>query len=163
MKLSKIALAPRVVDEEVAAFADEIRDRLGATLRMVDQIASIAERPASNDPVREQDVRVMIKLRRARDRFFGIDMFADPAWDILLELYASELTQMKISVSGLCEAAAVPPTTALRWVHALEEAGVIQRSPDRLDGRRIFISLSARGLEAMTNYFRLVPQGSTVI
>ena len=86
-------------------------------------------------------------------------MFADPAWDILLELYASHLGQQRVSVSALCNCAAVPATTALRWISALQEKLLIDRRPDPLDGRRYFISLTSKGLTAMEDYFRTVPSG----
>lgn len=163
MKLSNVALAPRAVDEGPAHQADDIRNRLSAALRIVDDIANVPVVRQGADPVQESDVRSLIKLRRARDRFFAGDIFADPAWDILLELYASELGQRRISVSALCMAAAVPPTTALRWINALESAGVIGRSADPRDGRRFFVALSALGLEAMNSYFRIVPKGTALI
>jgi hypothetical protein len=43
-----------------------------------------------------------------REQFFGPDLFADPAWDILLDLYAARLEQQRVAVSSLCIAAAVP-------------------------------------------------------
>ncbi len=36
-------------------------------------------------------IREAIKLRRLRDSYFPADLFADPAWDILLDLFAARL------------------------------------------------------------------------
>jgi DNA-binding MarR family transcriptional regulator len=110
--------------------------------------------------VSEHYVRALLKLRRQRDRFFGSDLFADPAWDILLELYASELGQFRVSISHLCIAAAVPTTTALRWIGLLENEGLVGRRRDPTDGRRQFIMLSEKALAAMNSYFRTVPAGT---
>ncbi len=60
------------------------------------------------------DVRRTIRARRLRDQFFGTALFEDPGWDMLLDLYAAELERGRVSVSSLCIAAAVAPTTALR-------------------------------------------------
>lgn len=88
-------------------------------------------------------VRELIKLRRLRDRYFASDLFADPAWDILLDLMASRLEHHQVSVSSLCIAAAVPPTTALRWIAAMTESGMLVRQNDPNDARRVFIGLSS--------------------
>lgn len=118
---------------------------------------------APDQQVSERDVRALIKLRRNRDRFFDAELFADPAWDILLELYAAALGQLRVPVTSLCSGAAVPATTALRWIGQLEERGLITRRPDPTDGRRCFLMLSSDGFEAMNGYFRTVPASSPLI
>ncbi|MEM1131964.1 MAG: hypothetical protein AAGH53_03415 [Pseudomonadota bacterium] len=99
------------------------------------------------------EVRQLIAQRRLRDRLFEGDLFADPAWDILLDLYASHLENISISVSSLCIAAAVPPTTALRWVSLMTRHGILQRRPDSEDKRRVYIELSEQAIAAMTAFF----------
>lgn len=84
--------------------------------------------------------RRYLKARRWREAMLPNNMFADPAWDILLDLYASESEGLAVSVSDACHAASVPATTALRWLSRLEQAGLIERSPDPLDARRIFLT-----------------------
>ena len=103
-----------------------------------------------------QFVRRAIAARAARQRYFASDLFADPAWDILLELYALECEQRRTSVSKLCIAAAVPSTTALRWIDKLYADGLLSRSADPLDGRRVWVSLSPQGLEAMLAYLESI-------
>lgn len=99
-----------------------------------------------------QYIRQILKARRQRDAYFGCDLFADPAWDILLEIYAADVSQQKISVSAACVAAAVPATTALRWLVKLEQAGILVRSADHLDGRRYWVQLSSSATDAMHRY-----------
>ncbi len=98
-------------------------------------------------------VRTMLKLRRKRENYFNATLFADPAWDILLDLYAAELEGQKVSVSSLCIAASVPPTTGLRWIGAMTADGLLQREHDPEDARRIFIRLSETAREALSSYF----------
>jgi hypothetical protein len=96
-------------------------------------------------------VRAIIRARRLRDQYFGGDLFADPAWDILLDLFAARLERRKVAVSSLCIAAAVPATTALRWIKTLTDLGLLVRAADPQDGRRVYIELSpktAEGVEA---------------
>ncbi len=99
-------------------------------------------------------MRAILRSRRLRDEVFGNDLFADPAWDMLLDLMAARLERTQVSVSSLCIAAAVPPTTALRWLRQLTERGLVQREADPEDGRRIFVALSSRGMEAMIRWLR---------
>ncbi len=99
------------------------------------------------------DIRRLIRLRRLRDNFFDSALFADPAWDMLLDLMAARIEQDRVAVSSLCIAAAVPPTTALRWIKAMTDHGLFERHADPDDGRRIFIRLSEAAALAMGRYF----------
>jgi DNA-binding MarR family transcriptional regulator len=98
-------------------------------------------------------VRQMLKLRRKRENYFNKNLFADPAWDILLDLYAAQLEEQKVSVSSLCIAASVPPTTALRWISTMTEDGLLIREHDPDDARRVFIQLSDMTRESLRAYF----------
>lgn len=101
--------------------------------------------------------REILRARRLRERIFGGELFADPAWDMLLELHAGHELDRRISVSSLCYASAVPPTTALRWVERLERDGWVRRSPDPGDRRRYWITLTEKGLTATRTYLRGLP------
>jgi DNA-binding MarR family transcriptional regulator len=103
------------------------------------------------------DIRAVRRARSLRDRFFNPRLFGDPAWDMLLDLYEAELSQSKVSVTSLAHGSAIPCTTALRWMNALISEGLVERRDDPLDGRRSFVSLSARGSEAMRDYFASLP------
>ncbi|RHW19418.1 MarR family transcriptional regulator [Sphingomonas gilva] len=94
-------------------------------------------------------IRAMIRARRTRDQYFAPELFADPAWDILLDLMAARLEGRDVAVSSLCIAAAVPPTTALRWISAMTEQGLLVRIADADDRRRVFIRLSNDAAERM--------------
>lgn len=99
-------------------------------------------------------VRTIIDARAARQRHFDSDLFADPAWDILLELYALRCEQRRTSVSKLCVGINVPMTTGLRWIDRLGKDGLIERESDPLDARRVWVSLSDRGFDSMSSYLR---------
>jgi hypothetical protein len=101
-------------------------------------------------------IRSIIRARRLRDQFFGSELFADPAWDMLLDLMAARLERQPVAVSSLCIAAAVPPTTALRWIKTLTEAGLFIRIADPRDGRRVFIELSHSAAEGMASYLAMI-------
>jgi DNA-binding MarR family transcriptional regulator len=98
-------------------------------------------------------VRSVIRARRLRSRYFQEDLFADPAWDMLLDLLQAEIAQLRVPVSSLCIAAAVPATTALRWLKTLVDQGLFVRRADPHDGRRVFVELSPEASQALRRYF----------
>lgn len=105
-------------------------------------------------------IRDIIRARRLREDLFGAGLFADPAWDILLDLMAARIEGRSVAVSSLCIAAAVPATTALRWIKQLTDAGLLRRVADPDDGRRVFIELTDNAATAMATYFAAVPSGA---
>lgn len=107
---------------------------------------------------RAKAVRRMLRQRRMREQYFPADLFADPAWDMLLDLYAARLERQPVSVSSLCIAAAVPATTALRWIKTMTDAGLFIREADPQDGRRIFIALAEAAFDALARYFEALEE-----
>jgi hypothetical protein len=98
-------------------------------------------------------VRRVIRRRQLRSRFFDGDLFADPAWDMLLDLTAARAERTRVSVTSLCIASGVPPTTALRWIGQMVEAGLFERVEDEADRRRAFVALTDKAAEAMARFF----------
>ena len=96
----------------------------------------------------------LYKLRRIRDKVFGnSEMFGEPAWDMLLDLMIAERKFASISVTSVCIASCVPPTTALRWLAILEFEGLVDRTRDALDRRRSFVRISEKGQRLMNRFF----------
>lgn len=156
-RLQALALELARLAEQLGAITtgnDETPDALADR-----NMAYRAEDPADHGPAIPPDpqrIRHLISLRRLRDRFFPSDLFADPAWDILLDLAASRLEHRSVSVSSLCIAAAVPPTTALRWIRMMTEQQLLARRADPLDARRMFVDLSDPAFDQLCGWFALV-------
>ena len=112
--------------------------------------------PGTVSPAHGQEVRRMIAVRHKRHELFAKfgheTLFEDPAWDMLLDLYAAELEGKRVSVTSLCIAAGVAPTTALRWISKMTEMALLIRHPDLDDRRRAFMTLSPPASEAMRAY-----------
>lgn len=117
-----------------------------------------------NSPLRESwdaaDAELMItkaseiyRARRRRKRFFATDLFGEPAWDLLLDLFISRLKKKRISVTSACSAADVPSTTALRWLGVLEEAHLIERFDSETDQRVTWVQLTDYGSQIMFEFF----------
>ena len=97
-------------------------------------------------------VKRIMHERNQRTRHFASQMFADPAWDILLGLARAEMEHRRTTVSQLCLAAAVPATTALRWINSMTLDGTLARRPDDFDRRRVYIELSCESSQSMKTY-----------
>ena len=122
----------------------------------------VPQNDAEVPPVSAETVRSVIRARRLRSRYFADDLFADPAWDMLLDLLQAEIAQLRVPVSSLCIAAAVPATTALRWLKTMTDNGLFVRRADPHDGRRVFVELSPQASAAMRRYFAEVGNAAVV-
>lgn len=148
------------LNEEVARIA-EVLSRLsrrdaGDRRRDVPVIAerqtTFGAEPMHDIVIDPGEIRRAIRGRRLRDQFFGTGLFEEPGWDMILDLFAAQIEGVRVSVSSLCIAAAVAPTTALRWVTKLTEAGLFEREPDPFDRRRAYIELSEGAEQSMRDY-----------
>lgn len=108
-------------------------------------------------------VRQIIQQRSARAKFLDSELFADPAWDMLLDLTAARVEHKRVSVTSLCIASGVPPTTALRWIGQMVEDGLFERVEDDADRRRAFIDLSDKAADAMARYFAEIGQDTMAL
>lgn len=137
----------------ISALSQEAARIADALARLADDRARGGD-SAAPVPVDARLVRGIIRLRRDRERHFPAELFADPAWDMLLDLASARLEGQRVSVSSLCIAAAVPTTTALRWIRSLSEAGIFVRKTDDEDARRTWIALSDAASEAVMAWLR---------
>ena len=168
----------RAVNEDISTepsaarlrqLSDEV-SRIAATLARLSVApgTSPADRPEAaaqkgEAPAVSLDtVRQVIRARRLRARFFDEEIFADPAWDMLLDLLQAEIAQHRVPVSSLCIAASVPATTALRWIKTMTDSGLFKRRSDPHDGRRVFVELSPLASDSMRRYFAEVGKVVTI-
>jgi hypothetical protein len=120
--------------------------------------ASVAEkrpRIAEVDPARSaaavqcalQPAKELMACRRQREKLFGKELFSDPAWDILLDLFIAQSERRDVAIGSACIVAAVPFTSGLRWCQLLEKRELVYRTRDPRDGRRIFLRLTDKAFE----------------
>jgi DNA-binding MarR family transcriptional regulator len=144
----------RQLSDEVGRIASTLARLSTATPAPAGQIQKPVAENLPDIPV--ETVRSVIRARRQRSQFFAEQLFADPAWDMLLDLFQAEIAQLRVPVSSLCIAAAVPATTALRWLKSMTDRRLFVRRPDPHDGRRVFVELSPEASTAMRRYFAAV-------
>ncbi|RYF02437.1 MAG: MarR family transcriptional regulator, partial [Oxalobacteraceae bacterium] len=96
----------------------------------------------------------LYRERRRRDLELGEprELFGEPSWDILLDLFIARGRARPVSVSSACIASSTPQSTALRYVGVLEKVGLVQRAKDPRDARRQYLELTDIGLSKMTAY-----------
>jgi hypothetical protein len=81
------------------------------------------------------------------------DIFGEPAWDLLLDLYIREKSGARSSVTSACIGSRAPHTTALRHIAALCRKGWITRLPDEADKRRFWLVLTSAAIEKLDQHF----------
>ena len=163
---ARTEIAHRISDVASDQNADRLRQLSDEVSRIAATLARLSSGPAASspqiiEPVASDDVpgpsaetvRAVIRARRLRNRYFPEHLFADPAWDMLLDLLQAEIAQLRVPVSSLCIAAAVPATTALRWLKTMVQEGIFVRRADPPDGRRVFVELAPQTSRALRRYF----------
>lgn len=124
--------------------------------------ANDTESPSQTRPSRSARgalalARKTYALRRKRAAIFGNpDLFGEPAWDILLDLFIAQGEGKTVSVSSACIGSAAPATTGLRWLGVLADEGLVVRENDSEDHRRVMVRLTATGQAAMERFFDTV-------
>jgi hypothetical protein len=109
---------------------------------------------ASTDYDRARTVAEDIyRIRSTRADILDPELFGEPAWDILVDLFIQESKGKRVSVTSSCIASRVPPTTALRWLSILIERGYVRRIDDDADRRRAFVELTTSGREKLHRLF----------
>jgi DNA-binding MarR family transcriptional regulator len=131
-----------------------IQRRLDSLAREVEKmhetLAAVAVRVEAHGPINlAATAEALLATRRTRGEALGAQLFADPAWDMLLALFAAGEQGKPLSVSRLCAAAGVAQTTALRWLEQLEHGRLVTRAADRDDARRTLVSLSPEARDKM--------------
>lgn len=142
--------------DELMAIAARLRDAAAGSLSAseVDYPTPPPSRPSRNHL---SLARKAYALRRKRQAIFGnSDLFGEPAWDILLDLFIADGEGKTVSVSSACIGSAAPATTGLRWLGVLADEGLVVRENDHEDHRRVLVRLTPAGRAAMERFFDLV-------
>jgi len=93
-------------------------------------------------------------LQRIRRENLPPGLAVEASWEILLDLYVSELNKKCMSLTAVGGSAGVALTSALRRIHELESKGMILRVSDENDKRRAAAQLTDMGREAVVSFIR---------
>lgn len=95
--------------------------------------------------------------RQKRTEFVGDkEIFGEPAWDMLLDLFIRQTKEEEISVKSACINSEAPAPTALRWLNVLAQHELISLHPDATDSQKHLITLTATGYEGMLRYLESI-------
>ena len=130
--------------------------------RLLSLLATVEERITLEPPPKAAGVsadkealptraKELIANRRRRHAIFGKAMFGEPAWDMLLLLYALEGGPRQ-TIGGLSDEAGASRTTGVRWIEYLEQQQLVFRSEHPTDRRTAFLELTDRGRDAIELY-----------
>jgi DNA-binding MarR family transcriptional regulator len=93
----------------------------------------------------EDHIHSILIARRGREAVFGVNLFSDPSWDTLLELYAAKLGDRRVSLAELSRAINTPTSIARRWIAVLETRGLVASRHDAVQPDRQWIALTEDG------------------
>ena len=97
----------------------------------------------------------ILASRRARAALFPNDIFDEPAWDILLQLYCAIGKNEVMTTQALGRSALSPCSTIERWVKHLVERDLVEyvNGTGRVDRQ---VNLSKNGITRLDAYFRML-------
>ena len=98
-----------------------------------------------------QHARRLLSDRRKRVEIFGAQMFAEPAWEMILTLYCDEGGRRHTQTS-LCELSGASRSTGMRWIDYLVDRRLVTREDHPTDKRRNFVSLTAEARQHLELY-----------
>jgi DNA-binding MarR family transcriptional regulator len=101
------------------------------------------------------EARRLSAARRFRDRVFGRELFPNPAWNILVELFIAGEEGRNVTIKSACVAAGVPQSTALRHIAHLIEVRLTARAQHPSDARSAYLRLTERGHSKMVTFVSL--------
>lgn len=133
-----------VILEDMRLALDTIKLSVSASgnVRLTETEAATFSEQSDHEESALTAAKQILAVRRSREKMFGTDLFSDPVWYILLELFVAHLEREDVTVGNACLAASVPTTSALRWCQELQERGLVYRERDPCDQRRIFLRMS---------------------
>jgi len=99
-----------------------------------------------------EKARTIHSQRRLRDEILGSELFSDPGWDLMLDLYIAQAGAKRVSVTSAAIGSGKPMSTGLRWVKLLIERGLVVREADPYDGRRSYLQLTPKAFQAMEEF-----------
>jgi DNA-binding MarR family transcriptional regulator len=99
------------------------------------------------------DVKAALRERARRREHLRSEILTEPAWDLLLELYAYDLVGRHPAVAELTDRINVPSSTSLRWIKMLEAEDLLRREVGAGSSVDVCAYLTPKGLRAMDGYF----------
>jgi hypothetical protein len=146
MKSGQILLQSNTAGKQMNAYKPENQEKFYSQLSRSSsrsQQEPTLFRFSSDDT--DKAVRIARQLWNARSRrnaLFDAELFGEPSWDIMLDIFVHQHTGVETTVSSACYGSRVPQTTALRHVANLEAQNLLVSSRSVHDGRLRIVKLT---------------------
>ncbi len=89
----------------------------------------------------------ILKFRRIRSEILPRELFAEPGWDLLLELFVADANGHRLTARVVSERDNIPPSVLSRWLVHLTQIGFIIGDGDgNLDDS---LTLSGKALDTI--------------
>lgn len=97
--------------------------------------------------------QVALALRKRRIEVLGQRYSSEPPFAMLVALYVTEAREPALMITRLGTFAGLGISSTLRWLNALLEDDLVERSESPDDRRIVYIKLSAKGRDALEQIF----------
>ena len=143
----------RITSTRATAFAMLAEaNKMESDLILSKKPSGAGRKPGTSDMlVLAEEARFLFEDRRRRERYLPSAFLGEPAWDMLLMLFATSAKGYSMTTTAACEASQAPMTTALRVIKQLKEAELAENVEAPGDKRRSDLRLTTLGLETMHN------------
>lgn len=141
--------APVASEKDLRALLVELAERVGELEARVAEAGQGPPARGFSDDKLASLAAAIYRMRQHRQTYFGSELFVEPAWDMVLDLFINKVRGARVSTTSLCLAAGVPHATGIRWIRTLREHGLLRRyrAPD--DARLMLIEITPKGYQLM--------------
>jgi DNA-binding MarR family transcriptional regulator len=94
----------------------------------------------------------LLRQRQQRSDYVSSTLFAEPGWDMLLELYVIENSGSSTAASALLPHSAITKSTKARWLDHLEQLRLVRRRAHPLEPDTEFVELTNEGARELERY-----------
>lgn len=160
----EIAALGQKIDAAVSLAPGELAELYDTLARVIE--AGVEAQAQSGDPFTQDRrpvelstwlmARELIHHRRQRRRFFSTMVFGEPAWEMLLALFAHTPGEEGMTAEKLISSVEVPASVGKRWIDYLERERLLVRHAAGADEATSVISLTPEAEARLTSYIESI-------
>ena len=87
----------------------------------------------------------------------GNGLFANSCWNMCLDIFICDLKDQRITVSSIAHSSGIPMTTAMSYINVMVEQGLLHKTPNSVDNRMIYVSVSENCSEKIRELLMSAP------
>lgn len=137
-------------------FDERLTDIKRLFLEVIRKSATSPKVAVANGLTRLQLARLILWARGLLETQLNPELFANPALNILLDLYVNRSEGRSVTTSAACTVSGVPTTTALRWINALAKRGMVVKHGMPSDKRFTFLELSEETAQSLDSLLGVI-------